>query len=145
MPQLDVTTYSTQIFWLLLCFGVLFLIAKIFIMPNMNEVFANRLRHINSLLEEADKLTEEAKKIDAETTDFIENVKVDIALNEEKKMREFNEKIQQMQDDLSARNAENSAAALLAIEQSVNEMSAKLKEEIPTMVTLICNMISQRK
>lgn len=145
MPQLDVTTYSTQIFWLMLCFGALFLIVKIFIVPNMNEVFSNRLRHINSLLEEADKLTEEAKKIDAETTDFIENVKVDIALNEEKKMREFNEKIQQMQDDLSARNSENSAAALLAIDQSVNELSEKLKEEIPTMVKLICNIIYQRK
>ena len=111
----------------------------------MNEIFSNRLRHINSLLEQADKLTEEARKIDAETTDFIENVRVDIALNEERKIHEFNEKIQKMQNDLSIRNTENSAVALLNIDKSINELSDKLKAETPAMVNLICKIIYQRK
>ena len=145
MPQLDVTTYSTQIFWLLLCFGILFVIAKTFIVPNMNEIFSNRLRHINSLLEQADKLTEEAKKIDSETTDFIENAKLDIRLHEEEQIRNFNKQIEDMQQDLSNRNAENSAVALLSIDQSINALSESLKGEVPAMVNLVYNIIDQRK
>lgn len=145
MPQLDVSTYSTQIFWLCLCFGVLFIIAKTFIVPNMNEIFGNRLRHINSLLEQAEKQAQEAQKIDAETTAFIENAKVDIAINEEQRIHEFNEKIERMQQDLSNRNAENSTIALLSIDKSISELSKDLENKIPDMVNLICNIISQRK
>ena len=104
MPQLDVTTYSTQIFWLLLCFCTMFLIAKMFILPRMDNVFNNRLRHINSLLDQASELSKEAKKIDKETSDFVENAKIDIAMQEEKAIRSFNENIEKMQEDLNKKN-----------------------------------------
>ena len=79
MPQLDVTTYSTQIFWLLVCFSVLLILAKSFVVPNMDNIFNNRMRHINLLLDQASKLADEAKKIDREINDFIESSKIDIA------------------------------------------------------------------
>ena len=96
-------------------------------------------------MEQAEKQAQEAQKIDAETTAFIENAKVDIAINEEQRIHEFNEKIERMQQDLSNRNAENSTVALLSIDKSISELSKDLENKIPDMVNLICNIISQRK
>lgn len=141
MPQLDVTTYSTQIFWLLLCFCTMFLIAKMFILPRMDNVFNNRLRHINSLLDQASELSKEAKKIDKETSDFVENAKIDIAMQEEKAIRSFNENIEKMQEDLNKKNAENSAIALASIDKSIQELSNELEKKVPEMAALACNIM----
>lgn len=136
MPQLDITTYSTQIFWLLVCFSALFIITKGFIVPNMGNVFSNRLRHINLLLDQANKLAEEAKRLDKDIDEFVENSKLDIAIHEEETMKRLNVELEKMQEEFAAHNEENRAAAAISIEESMKDLASTLEKEVPNMVQL---------
>ena len=107
MPQLDVSTYCTQIFWALFMFASLFVIAKTFIVPRMDGILANRLRHINSLLEQASKLVKEAKDIEQEVEARLENERMNITLLEEKTVLEMNKNIEKKLGDLKRQNAES--------------------------------------
>ena len=63
LPQLDITTYSSQIFWLLISFVVLyFLIAK-FAMPRIAEVLEERQERIEADLDKAETLKKEAYQV----------------------------------------------------------------------------------
>lgn len=42
MPQFDITTYSSQIFWLILSFGILFLGLSRFIIPRFKAILLKR-------------------------------------------------------------------------------------------------------
>lgn len=145
MPQLDITTYSTQIFWLLVCFSTLFIITKGFIVPNMDNVFSNRLRHINLLLDQANKLAEEAKQLDKDIDEFVENSKLDIAIHEEEAMKRLNVELEKMQEEFAAHNEENRAAAAISIEESMRDLASALEKEVPNMVQLAYEVMYSQK
>lgn len=42
MPQFDFTQFSSQIFWLLLCFAVLYYFASKIILPRIHEILSDR-------------------------------------------------------------------------------------------------------
>ena len=60
LPQLDIETYASQIFWLIVTFIVLyFLVAKI-AMPRIAEVLEGRQERIEDDLDKAETLKKEA-------------------------------------------------------------------------------------
>ena len=60
LPQLDLTTYSSQVFWLIVSFVVLyFLVAKL-AMPRIAEVLEERQERIEDDLDKAETLKKEA-------------------------------------------------------------------------------------
>ena len=63
LPQLDIVTYSSQIFWLAISFIVLyFLVAKI-AMPRIAEVLEERQERIEDDLDKAETLKKEAYQV----------------------------------------------------------------------------------
>ena len=63
LPQLDVATYSSQVFWLIISFIVLyFLVAKL-AMPRIAEVLEERQERIEDDLDKAETLKKEAYQV----------------------------------------------------------------------------------
>lgn len=60
MPQLDVTTFSSQIFWLVLTFALLYLLLANLIVPRIGSVLENRRSKITSDLNKAEQMQSEA-------------------------------------------------------------------------------------
>ena len=60
MPQLDVTTYPSLIFWLVLTFGFTYLVLKYYITPRMSEILNHRKEKIDNDLFEAKKARKSA-------------------------------------------------------------------------------------
>lgn len=145
MPQLDVSTYCTQIFWALLMFSSLFLIAKTFIVPRMDGILANRLRHINSLLEQASKLVKEAKDIEQEVEARLENERMNITLLEEKTVLEMNKNIEKKLEDLKRQNAERNSEAIDQMDRAMKDLLADLEQQIPQMVEQAYNRIYSKE
>jgi len=50
MPQLDVSTYSSQVFWVLVCFSVLYFLFKGRFTPAIRNILVNRSDFINKML-----------------------------------------------------------------------------------------------
>lgn len=61
MPQLDVTTFSSQIFWLAVTFTALFLIMWRVSIPRISEVLEARQKRMDDNLARAEKLKKEAE------------------------------------------------------------------------------------
>lgn len=63
LPQMDITTFSSQIFWLVITFGFLYIVLSKKVLPDISSVIDNRRNHIQSDLETAEKLTAEADQV----------------------------------------------------------------------------------
>ena len=60
LPQLDFTTYTQQIFWMVIIFAFLYVVFAMKTLPDISGVIQNRKNHIDSDLDTAEKLTAEA-------------------------------------------------------------------------------------
>lgn len=61
LPQLDLSTYMSQAFWLVLCFCLLWFAVANFITPKIADVIEQRKRKINEYIQKADQLNSQAK------------------------------------------------------------------------------------
>ena len=64
MPQLDFSTFPNQIFWMAVFCVVLFAIVKIFIIPRMEDIFANRRKVIDGSISKAEEIKQRVKEIE---------------------------------------------------------------------------------
>ena len=64
MPQLDFTTFPNQIFWVVVFCVVLFAIVKIFIIPRMEDIFANRRKVIDGSISKAEEIKQRVEEIE---------------------------------------------------------------------------------
>ncbi|MEL6961757.1 MAG: F0F1 ATP synthase subunit B' [Pseudomonadota bacterium] len=61
MPQLEVSTYISQIFWLIVCFSILYYLLSKKALPRVAEVLEARADRIRADLDEAQRLKKDAE------------------------------------------------------------------------------------
>ena len=61
LPQLDITTWPTQLFWLIITFGLGYIIISKLVIPSISSVLDERSNKISSNLNKAKDAQEEAK------------------------------------------------------------------------------------
>ncbi len=62
MPQLDSSTFTSQIFWLLICFFSMMFIMSKFIIPKIADIMEQRQRKIDGYLNKASHFKQEAEE-----------------------------------------------------------------------------------
>ncbi len=65
LPQFDVTTFPTQLFWLAITFVIMYAVFSSKILPDISGILENRRTHIDSDLETAERLRKEADGVQA--------------------------------------------------------------------------------
>ena len=108
MPQLNLATFLSQSFWLLISFCLLWMLLSIFIMPKITNVIEQRKRKINDYIQKAEKLNYMAQdslvkyentleKAKTSAHQELENgrakLKAHLSKNEKKMTAELNQKI----------------------------------------------------
>jgi len=78
MPQFDIATYYSQIFWLIVTFGLLYIFVYKFIVPKAEEIFNNRQANIQDNITQADTLTIEAEKLNKYYNEEVEKTNNEI-------------------------------------------------------------------
>ena len=105
MPQLNPEFWVSQIFWLIITFGFLYIIISKIVFPRLSESIEQRNDYISDLVDEAQKLSEQTDKLNKEYEDFIKssnNKAQEIIVNERKKLNiEFNKKNDQLNEKIS--------------------------------------------
>ena len=61
MPQLDPSTFGSQLFWLLVCFGALYLVLSFIVIPRISNTLTARAETLEGDLAEAEKLRGQAE------------------------------------------------------------------------------------
>ena len=75
MPQLDFSTFPNQIFWLVVFCVVLFAIVKIFIIPRMEDIFANRRKIIDGNIAKAEEIRLRVSEIEKQIEEELQKAK----------------------------------------------------------------------
>jgi F-type H+-transporting ATPase subunit b len=94
MPQLDISTFPSQIFWLIICFAVLCFAMASFLAPRIGNSLVNRQRTLIDLSESADKILIEAdilerqNQIDHKAALYDINQRIHQALTEQKQKKD---------------------------------------------------------
>ena len=115
LPQLDLATYSSQVFWLIISFVVLyFLVAKL-AMPRIAEVLEERQERIEDDLDKAETLKKEAYQVRIEY---------------EKALSAAREKAQDAtrhaQEEIAKRSAEAESAAQVKVTVMLEEAEKRI-------------------
>ena len=66
LPQLDIQTYPSQVFWLVVSFVVLYVLVSRVAVPRISEVLEERQERIADDLDKADTLQKDAARVQAE-------------------------------------------------------------------------------
>ena len=75
MPQLDFSTFPNQIFWLVVFCVVLFAIVKFFIIPRMEDIFANRRKIIDGNIAKAEEIRIRVSEIEKQIEEELQKTK----------------------------------------------------------------------
>ena len=115
MPQLDVATYPSLIFWLVLTFSFTFFVLKYYVTPKMSEILNDRKEKIDSDLFEAKQSREEAEnsKMDQEKSildakekaiiivrDAVEKSKSQLLISESKAKEKLTKKLEDAEKNI---------------------------------------------
>ncbi len=142
MPQLDVTTYPSQIFWLALIYGVLYYLLSRKGLPRLAEILEARQDRIAADLDRAAKLREEAE----ETLRRYEQLIAEAQERARQLLREAQEKLAaeyaERQAELERSLAERIAAAEKRIEESRRQALSRIGDVAAELVQIAAERLA---
>ncbi|MGD1878005.1 MAG: F0F1 ATP synthase subunit B' [Kiloniellaceae bacterium] len=141
MPQLDPSVWPTQLFWLAITFGALYLIIWRIALPRIADVLEARQRKLDDDLKKATALKEEAETILAEYEKMradaqasahavLQKAQNEMKAEAERQSHEVAAKLSQQTEEAEARIATAKSAALASLEGTVNEVVAAATEKL---------------
>ena len=113
MPQLEFSTWISQIFWLIVVFVMMYTLMSIFVVPRMQSIFARRKQKIAGDLKRAEELKIEAESI---LNDYNEQLQVTKQETEEIILNAKNNALKIHDEKIAEFNEENIALTEIAIE-----------------------------
>ena len=103
MPQLELSSYISQMFWLLLSFCVLWFLLSTFIVPKLADVVEQRKRKINEYVQRADALNAQAQNSLEKYNETISLAQKQAEENKNKSKEELKAYLQKTEADMSER------------------------------------------
>lgn len=125
MPQLDFSTFSSQVFWLIISFALMLTIMRFLVVPRISSIIDQRNRHIENYIRKAEKLQEQALSSLNEYNAAIDKAKVMAEEKSKEAEAELAEFIQNKSEEtISALNKK-----IYESEQILNEQRYSALEE----------------
>ncbi len=134
MPQLEFSTWISQIFWLIVIFVMMYVLMSTFVVPRMQSIFARREQKISGDLKRAEALKTEAESI---LNDYTEQLQVTKQETEEILLNARNSALEVQDKKIVEFNEENNASMEIAIENI-----KKAKQEAMDSVDKIVSQIA---
>lgn len=141
LPQLDTTTFSSQLFWLAISFSVLFILMWKVALPRVGDVIESRDQKIRADLERAEQLRDEIAKTEeeietvlskarTEAQDILRKAAEKIAEDHAKKQQKIEADLEQKTAEAEERIAKERTEALASIKQVAEEVAAASVEKL---------------
>jgi F0F1-type ATP synthase membrane subunit b/b' len=144
MPQFNSTFFLAQIFWLMICFGVLWSAMQFWVFPKLEALQSNRKKSLEQKIEEAKLFQHRAELLMKETHDYLEQSRQEAAVL-------IHEGLHASQDSLETvihglKEVQHAKIELFKNEltQKQGEVLAKLSKEIPSLVYLCLGVEKDR-
>lgn len=141
MPQLDSSTFSSQIFWLVVTFSVLFILMWKVAIPRVGDVIEARAQKIRADLERAEQLSAEISEAEAavekaladarsEAQEVLRKQQEAIAADHAKKAEKLDADLAEKIAEAEARIAAARTEALASVKDVAQEVAAASVEKL---------------
>lgn len=77
MPQFDISTFSSQLFWLVLVFGFLYIVVSKFIAPKAQSILTSRHRYLEDNIDASEDYNHQARNLRQAKEDKLEELNAD--------------------------------------------------------------------
>lgn len=128
MPQFEVGTFPSQIFWLVVSFTALYLLLARTVLPKISEILAARQRKIDDDLERASDLEQQAKEVLAEYEATMEEAKAEAQALIKQAVDEMNAEAEKEHQALADKLSKDLQAAEARIAEARNEALGRIQE-----------------
>ncbi|MFN7709897.1 MAG: hypothetical protein ACK5O7_02900 [Holosporales bacterium] len=141
MPQLDVATYASQLFWLGLCFIVLLIGSVGIYLPRMSRILDTRWQHIEGTFSEAEALRKEAEELhrvseqllaearetaNRQSSEISRQVAIELSKKKSESMQRFKERMRHADVLITERKA----AAMGSVQEVAEAITHEVIEKI---------------
>ena len=147
LPQMDISTFPSQIFWLIVTFSILYIFMWKFVIPKLRNTIEERKDKISYDIDEAEQLRSEAKEIlykyesemtslNQESSKIISDAKKKSNEYIEKLKKDNETKINSMVEDSKNKILEQENKSQKEIEkatlETIKSISAKFIDKLPS-------------
>ena len=141
MPQLDPSTFGSQLFWLAICFISLFIVLSVLILPRIASTLSTRRNRMQDDLEAAERLRDEAASAltsyeealadaRANAVKLAQQVRLDVQGDMDKQKAELDAQIDSRVGEAEARIAASRADAMSNIEDLAKSIVGEIVETV---------------
>ena len=137
MPQLEITTYPSQIFWLVVSFLILYLIMSRIIIPRISSVIKSRESEIKNNIHIAEQMYKDTEIINNEYEETKKNIENEargiinhLKETTNKKITKNNELLQKRLEQKLEKNEKEIINKKKKALKEINKISLNLSEEI---------------
>jgi F-type H+-transporting ATPase subunit b len=145
LPQLDISNFLSQTFWLVISFSLLYILISKVVIPSIQNILDKRSKDLYSILEKAEKNNEEAKKLANEALDIEKSNRIELLNYQnsfiDKLKKENSTKFDQIALELSKEYQITKAQ----YEQKLKELSQDIPEILEELSLIVINKISDKK
>jgi F-type H+-transporting ATPase subunit b len=145
MPQLDPSTFGSQLFWLLVCFGALYLVLSFIVIPRITKTLAARAETLEGNLAEAENLRAQAETALKAYEDALAEARSRALALAQEMRADVQAETDRQKAELDAKLAEQAAAADAALMKSRDAAMAGLKDAAAALVGDVIEAIGSDK
>jgi len=146
LPQMDISTFPSQIFWLIITFGILYIFMWKFVIPNLRVTIEERTDKISNDINEAEKLKSQSEDIlnkyeskmittNQESAEIVAKSKKRSDSHIDQIKKDHKRKIKKMIDESKQRIAEQEKKAHAEIEaatlETIRSIAGKFINKLP--------------
>ncbi len=145
MPQLDPSTFGSQLFWLLVCFGALYLVLSFIVIPRIAKTLAARAETLEGNLAEAENLRVQAEAALKAYEDALAEARSRALVLAQEMRADVQAETDRQKAELDTKLAEQAAAADAALKKSRDAAMAGLKDAAAALVDDVIEAIGSDK
>lgn len=132
MPQLDTSSFTSQLFWLVICFFSMMFIMSKFIIPKIADIMEQRQRKIDSYLDKAADLKQQAETALQKYQDALaqatENANQSLANTKDEMNKLINDKQSELENRLQKKIKDGEAEINANKEQALKQIKMMSEE-----------------
>lgn len=119
LPQLDISTFESQIIWLVIIFGILYFVIKNIVAPYFFNAIESRANYIEDNLSEIKKLQKKAIYLSDEYDGKLKQAHTDAS-----------KKLSSIRQEANAKISEKRSELIVKAQTAMTELSKKLDSEL---------------
>ncbi|MGC0371617.1 MAG: hypothetical protein DGJ47_000308 [Rickettsiaceae bacterium] len=144
MPQFDITTFSSQLFWLFFIFSVLYFVIHKYIAPRIELVISSRDKYLESNVNMAQEYNDKLKSLEAYKEQTLEEINSQISELQEMAMKVFSQQHQENMDEIAQKMQKKRQKNTDNIAQYVNNFHKSESQYCLSLAAMIIEKITKK-